>query len=774
MFAAGLILVISMAATAREPVDAVNPFIGAGGKDGIYTNTFHGKTFPGATTPGGMVQLSPDTITGGDNGGGYSYLHTTIEGFSMNHMSGVGWYGDLGNFLIMPTTGPLKTYYGKTDQSGSGYLSVYLKDTEIAQAGYYAVTLTDYQIRAEMTATPHSGILRFTYQENRQSRIQIDLARRIGGTSLHQTVKVIGDHAIEGQIDCTPEGGGWGHGAGKANFTVFYYTEFSQPLKQLGVWSATLPLGHDNDILRQGDFIKACETATIIPGCRELAGKHLGFYTEFPTKTGEVVLMKTGISYVSIAGARANLGAEIAGWDFDGVRAKTRQAWNKKLSRITVEGGTEAQQTIFYTAMYHALIDPRILADVNGDYPGGDQQVHHTHTFTKRTIFSGWDVYRSEFPLLTLIAPDIINDEINSWIELAGQNGSGYYDRWEFMNAYSGCMFGNPSIVVINDAWKKGIRSYDADKAYEYAVNTAEKRKNGPSNYTPGSIARTLEYGFDDWNLSQLATSLGKGAVAAKYQRRSLAYQQIFDAEVPWAYDKNGKDIRPEWKGWFRSKDAEGRWLPWSGLTSHDGVTEGSVYQYGWDVPQDVSGLINLLGGTNLFIAKLTDFFDRVPTLSVWNDYDNPANEPSHLIPFLFNRVGAPWLTQKWVRRICTEAYGSDYRGLCGDDDEGQMSAWFVLAASGLHQSCPGDTRFEIFTPLFDQVTMKLDSQYTRGGIFTIHVQNNSPVNVYIQSASLNGQSLNRCWLDYKEIVAGGKLDLVLGPQPNKQWGTSP
>jgi predicted alpha-1,2-mannosidase len=774
MFAASLVMLLPLLAMAHDPVDEVNPFIGAGSMEGTYTNAFHGKNFPGAATPDGMVQLSPDTITGGDNGGGYSYVHTTIEGFSVNHMSGVGWYGDLGNFLVMPATGPLKTWYGETGHPGSGYLSAYGKDTEIAQAGYYAVTLTDYQVRADLTAAPHSGILRFTFPENQQSRIQIDLARRIGGTSLHQIVKVVGDDAIEGQIDCTPAGGGWGHGGGKANFTVFYHAEFSQPLKNFGVWSATLPPGPYNDILRQPNFINACKTAAVIPGCRMMEGTHLGFYTEFPTKVGQVVLLKVGISYVSVAGARVNLRSEIPGWNFDAVRVQARKAWSKDLGRLAVEGGTEAQQTIFYTAMYHAMIDPRIFADVNGDYPGADQQVHHARAFTKRTIFSGWDVYRSEFPLLTLIAPGIINDEINSWIELAGENGTQYYDRWEMLNAYSGCMNGNPAITVINDAYQKGIRGYDVAKAYAYAVNTAEKYKNGAMSYTPGRISTTFEYGFHDWNLSQLAASLGQTNDAAKYARRSLAYRQLFDPEVPWTYDQAGKDVRPEWKGWFRPKDAKGQWLPWQGLTSHQGVVEASVYQQGWHVPHDLAGLISLLGGKESFIAKLEDFFERVPKLSVWNDYDNPSNEPSHLIPFLFNRAGAPWLTQKWVRRICTEAYGSDYKGLCGDEDEGQMSAWFVLAAIGLHQACPGDTRFELFTPLFDRVTIKLDPKYTRGGIFTITARNNSTENVYIQSAKLNGQPLNRCWLDYKEIVAGGKLELVLGPQPNKQWGTTP
>jgi len=753
-------------AAAKDPADYVNPFIGAGSMEGTYKNAFHGKNFPGADTPAGMVQLSPDTVTGGDNGGGYSFVHTTIQGFSFNHMSGVGWYGDLGNFEVMPTTGPLKTWCGETDKPGSGYLSSIDKSTEVANAGYYAVTLKDYGIRAEMTATPHSGILRFTFPKKDTSRIQIDLARRIGGTSLRQTVKVVGENAIEGRMECTPAGGGWGHGGGNANFTVYYHAEFSKPLTNVGIWSATLPPGPYQDVLGHPEFIQACQNAAVQPGVREKEGRHIGFYTEFPTKEGEQVMLKAGISYVSIEGARANLAAEIPGWNFDAVHQQAHEAWNHELSRISVEGGTEAEKTTFYTALYHAMIDPRIFADVNGDYPGGDHQAHHTRAFTKRTIFSGWDVYRSEYPLLTLIAPKVIDDAINSWIELADQNGTHYFDRWEMFNAYSGCMVGAPSVIVINDAYQKGIRNYDLTKAYDYSVNSILKQA-GDS----GGGSTRFEDDFAKWNLGELASSLGKKEDAAKYQQESLAYRQFFDPDVPWSYDREGKVSRPEWKGWFWLKDNQAKWLPWEGLTTGNGATEGSIFQYGWHAPHDIQGLIQLLGGKELFLAKLSDFFDRVPNLAIWNDYDNPSNEPSHLIPFLFNRAGAPWLTQKWVHRICTEAYGADYQGLCGDEDEGQMSAWYVLAASGLSQACPGDTRFEIFTPLFDKVTLRLDPEYTKGGTFTISTQNKSPENIYIQSATFNGKPLNRCWLDYKEITAGGTLHLVLGPQPNKQWG---
>ena len=774
---------------AKDPVDYINPFIGAGStgvpKDpAIFSKLnldprfkgFYGKTFPGAATPGGMVQLSPDTITNaGSNGSGYSYPNSTIQGFSFTHMSGVGWFGELGNFMVMPATGPLKTWYGVTDQPGSGYLSAYSKTTEVAQAGYYAVTLDDYQVRAEMTAAPHSGILRFTFPKNPQSRIQIDLARRVGGTSLHQTVKVVGDNAIEGQIDCTPEGGGFGHGKGHIQYTVYYHAEFSRPLKNLGVWSATLPPGPYNNILENPDFIAACQNAKQLPGCRESEGQHLGFYAEFPTEDKDAILLKTGISFVSIDGARANLAAEIPAWDFDGVRKQAREAWAAALGRMSVEGGTEDQKTAFYTALYHALLDPRIFADLDGDYPGGDGQVHRAANFTKRTVFSGWDVFRSEYPLLTLIAPGIINDQINSVVELAGQNGTHYFDRWELMNCYTGEMNGSPEIDVLNDAYQKGIRNYDVAKAYEYAVNTCEKYGNGPLGYQPKKLSGTLQNENDAWNLSQLAAALGKTDDAKKYSDCAQAYQKLFDPAQAWTYDLAGKDARADWKGWFRARNATGDFVPWEGLTANNltnkTVIQASVYQVGWFVPFDIPGLIKLNGGKDLFVAKLNDFFARTPNFIEWNDYENQPNEPSHLIPFMFNRAGAPWLTQKWVRALTTTTYGAAPNGLCGDEDAGQMSAWFVLAASGLHQACPGDPRFEIFTPLFDKVTMKFDPKYAKGANFVITTKNNSPENVYIQSATLNGQPLNRCWLSYREITAGGTLNLVLGAEPNKSWG---
>ena len=480
------ILIVNMDAQDKLPAAYVYPLIGAS-TDVERAGVMHGlgKTFPGATTPFGLVQVSPNTVTGGDNGPGYSFQHTTIEGFALTQMSGIGWYGDLGNFLVMPTAGKLITNSGKENTPIKGYRSSYDKKSEIAHAGYYSVELTDYHIKAEMTAAPHSGMMRFTFPANEQSRIQIDLARRVGGTSTEQYVKVLDDYTIGGWMKCTPQGGGWGNGDGQANYTVYFYAKFSKPLKNYGVWSVAIPDGvsRKRESVEAESFQSLTAGAELINGCKEKKGKHLGFFANFATKKDEAVLLKAGISFVSMEGAKQNLTADISNWDFNEVRKKATTLWNKALGKMTIEGGTEDQKTVFYTALYHTMIDPRSFADVNGNYPGGDGKVHTSQKFTKRTIFSGWDVFRSQLPLQTIINPTIVNDMINSLVELADESGKHYLERWEFLNAYSGCMIGNPAVSMIADAYNKGIRNFNVPKAYEYCRNSVEKFGNGKKGY---------------------------------------------------------------------------------------------------------------------------------------------------------------------------------------------------------------------------------------------------------------------------------------------------
>ena len=765
--AAGLTGCCAREGAAAEGFDAaryVNPFIGASTSTaaaGVYHGL--GKTFPGATTPFGMVQVSPNTITGGDNSPGYSYEHTTIEGFAFTQMNGVGWFGELGNLLVMPTTGPLQKIAGKEDGSIAGYRSHYDKTTETARAGYYAADLTDYGIRVESSATPHCGILRFTFPENDLSRIQIDLARRVGGTSERQYVEVIDDRTIAGWMKCTPATGGWGNGEGHADYTIYFYAQLSEPMRQHGFWSADIP---DTWVRKKDEvvsipYLQRVAQAPVVTGERQIEGKHIGFYTEFPTREGQQVEFKAGISFVDMEGARKNFEAEIASKTFDEVAGEAYAQWNRELNRIRIEGGTDEEKTIFYTALYHTMIDPRIYTDIDGRYMGADGKPRSTEgRFTKRTVFSGWDVFRSQMPLQTIINPELVDDLLASLTTMAQESGREYFERWEIVNAYSGCMLGNPALSVLADAYAKGIRGYDVERAYRYAVNTSRLFGNDSLGYTPSDlcISHTLEYAYTDWCVSQLAARLGKTEDAKAFAQKSRAYRNIFDRE----------------KGWFRPRRADGSWAPWpenARTTEWYGCIESTPYQQGWFVPHDVEGMVELMGGREAVLTDLNEFFEKAPADMHWNAYYNHANEPVHLVPFLFNRLGEPWSTQRWTRFICRQAYADKVEGIVGNEDAGQMSAWYVLAAAGIHPACPGDTRMEITSPVFDRIEFRLDPRYAQGGTFAVVAHGNSPENIYIQRAVLNGEELAASHIDFAQIAAGGTLELYMSPEPNRQWG---
>lgn len=757
---ASALLICSIAlvsCTDKDPADYVNPFIGAS-TNTTAAHALHGlgKTFPGAATPFGMVQVSPNTITGGDNGPGYSYEHQTIEGFAMTQMSGIGWYGDLGNFLVMPTTGPLKKIAGREDGSLAGYRSHYDKETETAEAGYYSTYLTDYQIQAECTASPHCGFLRFTYPKNEQSRIQIDLARRVGGTSTKQYAQVLDDHTLRGWMLCTPGGGGWGDGAGQPNYTVYFYAQFSKPLKDYGFWSVDIPMGEKRrrENVTSVPYQQRIAETPVQQGLSEIEGKHIGFYSDFATRKGEKVELKVGISFVDMEGAQKNFEAEARNLDFRSARKQAKKLWNKELQRMKIEGGSEDEKSIFYTALYHTMIDPRLYTDVDGRYTGGDLQVHDSQgLYQKRTIFSGWDVFRSQFPLQTLINPQLVSDMVNSLIGLAEESHKQYLERWEFLNAYSGCMLGNPAISVIVDAYKKGIRTFDVEKAFRHCKYTSQKFGNGSLGYSPGSVSQTLEYAYNDWCIYQLAKDLGHKHEEGYYRNAAQNYRNTWDDE----------------KGWFRPRNADGTWQDWpeqGRLEEGYGCVESNLYQQGWFVPHDVEGMVELMGGREKVLTDLEQFFEGAPKDFLWNQYYNHANEPVHNVPFLFNRLGAPKLTQKWTRTICQNAYGNKVEGLVGNEDVGQMSAWYVLAASGLHPYCPGDTRVEITSPVFDRIVIQLDPRYYTGKTFEIVTYQNAPERPYIEKAVLNGQPLDRLWLDFSEIAAGGILELYMTDSP--------
>lgn len=758
------LLAVSCDKVENSAAQWVNPFIGASTSvdaAGVYHGL--GKTYPGATTPFGMTQVSPNTITGGDNAPGYSSEHTTIEGFAMTQMSGVGWYGDMGNFLVMPTTGELHTIAGREDGSVKGWRSRYDKSSESAEAGWYGVRLTDYDIYAESSATPHCGVLRFTYPKSDLSRVQVDLARRVGGCSEEQYVKVESDRAFSGWMRCTPQTGGWGNGDGKVAYTLYFYAELSRSVDEWGFWSADIPDGwarKNNDVVTPEYLAKVAEAA-IIRDEKELQGEHIGIFGEFDTRKGEQVELKVGISYVDAEGAKRNFDAEVANKSFNKVRKEAFKQWNNALAKVEVEGCTDVDKRIFYTALYRSMLEPRIHTDVDGRYVGGDFKVHQSdEEFVKRTLFSGWDVFRSQMPLQTIINPSVVNDVICSLMEQARTSGRQYYERWELFNSYTGCMLGNPALSVLADAYAKGIRNYDVEEAYRYAVNSSAEFGNGELGYTVSgtSISHTLEYAYFDWCIAQLAKALGKSEDVETYMLKSQAWRNLFDDE----------------KGWFRPRRADGEWVEWpenARIKEWYGCMEATPYQQGWFVPHEIDALAEKLGGKELAVADLKNFFEKAPADMHWNAYYNHANEPVHHVPFMFNRLGAPHLTQYWSRFICRQAYADKVEGIVGNEDAGQMSAWYVLAAMGLHPVCPGEERIEITSPVFESVTISLDKEYAQGGKFVVRALDNSPENVYIQSAKLNGEPYNKCYINFSDIASGGVLELQMGAEPNPEWG---
>ena len=676
-----------------EHADRIDPMIGAitAAEDATYGGHGLGKTFPGAATPFGMVQLSPDTVTGGDNGPGYSYHHRTIEGFSFTHMSGIGWYGDLGNFQVMP---------GTLDKS------VYSHEDESAEAGYYRVRLQDVGVTAELTAAARAGMIRFTYEQGRTGSFKIDLARRIGELTRakphgRQTFVRVGDDGFEGMIVCDHRDGGWGRGAGEADYTMYFRGRCSKPLDRLSRTG-----GETNLVVR----------------------------ADFPVTAGEAVLLHVAISF-------DRLPPMPEGFDFDGMRRAARESWREALSRVEVKGGTDRERRIFATALYHAMIDPRAIGDGDG--------------FVRRTVFSGWDVFRSEMPLLTLVRPDVVRDTILSMAETVETGKRETLPVWDLFGCRSECMLGNPIIPVIAESVNAGVTDYDVRKVYRLAKETSAIRGNidglgCSTNWV--SLSQTLEYAFDDWCMARLAERYGTPEDVRHFDDRAKWYTNCWDASV----------------GWVRGFDETGARVPWRGrLAYHSATAESNPYQQAFFVPHDPEGLIALMGGKRRFTEGLETLFECSSPDFLWNDYYNHPNEPCHTLPFLFAYSDKPHLVGKWTRRILTRAYGEGVMGLCGNDDVGQMSAWYVLAAIGIHPMNPANGQWIVTSPLFAETTLRLDTRYAKASTFTIRASGTEdPANVCVRSVRLNGRALDRPWVTTAEIFAGGELEIELGPDP--------
>ena len=668
-------------------VEFVDPMIGTvtypeNGLRGDEMIHGFGKTFPGAATPFGMVQLSPDTVTGGDNGPGYSYTHKTIEGFSFFHMSGIGWYGEFGNFQVMP---------GNVQKSRFSHVD------ERAEVGYYRVRLPDAGVVAELTAAKRSGMIRFTYEKSGAGTFKIDLARRIGELSRvkphgRQTFRQTGSHTFEGEIVCDHRDGGWGRGDGKVDYTV--------------------------------RFKGLCSKS--IDDCEESGGEtnHV-VRVFFPVMKGEQVVLHVAFDFCGEP-------EEPCGLDFDQMRSAARETWERALGAVRVEGGTAKERKIFATALYHVMLDPREIGSGDG--------------FVRRTVFSGWDVYRSEMPLLTLIRPDVVSDTINSMMETVTSGKRKTLPRWDIFGCDSGCMIGQPLVSVMATAYERGIRTFDAKKALELAQASLEVESNDRRlGFTPGDLSKTLEYAYADWCCGRLAQMMGEPDVATRYFGYARAYTNCWSKEV----------------GWMRARAPDGGWLKWEGREKGgQGCVESNPWQQGWFVPHDVKGLIRLMGGKARFTSELEKFFSVVPEDFRWNDAYNHPNEPCHTLPYLWAHSDRPENVGFWTRRICEKAYGDTPYGLCGNDDVGQMSAWYVLSAIGIHPLCPGDGKWYVTAPVFPEVRLRTGKK-----AFTIRSLRTEPNAWRVVELKLNGRRLDRRWVTTAELAAGGELELIVSAQ---------
>lgn len=735
----GLLSLVSCTnpATTKDYSAYVNPFIGTGG---------HGHTFPGAVVPHGMIQPSPDTrIDGWDACSGYHYSDTSINGFSHTHLSGTG-CADYGDVLIMPTVG--KQAYLSTDPEAQRlpYASVFSHQNETAEPGYYSVFLDTYQVKAELTATKRGAIHRYTFPENKNSGFIIDLDYSLQRqTNKEMEMEIISDTEIRGRKKTTY----WAF-----DQYINFYAKFSKPF--------TYTLITDSVIMDNGKRL---------PSCKALL--------QFATAKNEQVFVKVGVSAVDTEGARNNVLSEIPQWDFDAVRTDARTAWNNYLSKIDITTSNKEDKTIFYTALYHTAISPNLFTDADGRYLGMDLQPHQGDTSDPvYTVFSLWDSFRALHPLMTIIDPELNNQFIKSLI-LKQQEG-GIYPMWELAGNYTGTMIGYHAVSVIVDAYTKGYRDFDIKEAYRASLRAAEYDTTGikcpplvlphlmpkakyykntigyiPCDRDNESVAKALEYAYDDWCISVFAEAMNDFENQKKYERFSKAYEFYFDGSTRFMRGLNSKG---EWNTPFNPRSSSHR---------NDDYCEGTAWQWTWFVPHDVDGLIELMGGETAFVEKLDSLFTADSTLEgdvVSSDISGligqyaHGNEPSHHIIHLYNYVNQPWKTQELIDSVYHSQYANAPDGLSGNEDCGQMSAWYVMNTMGFYQVCPGKPVYSIGRPLFDKTVINLPNEKQ----FTITVKNNSRKNKYIESVLLNGKALKTPFFTHQDIASGGTMEIKM------------
>ncbi|MFA8449759.1 MAG: GH92 family glycosyl hydrolase [Bacteroidales bacterium] len=729
LFFSCLVLSLSCSKERKTPADYVNPKIGTGG---------HGHTFPGASLPFGMVQLSPDTrIDDWDGCSGYHCSDNSILGFSHTHLSGTG-CGDYGDIRFMPLVGNVQINPGEKENTKTGYRSLFDKESEIAEPGYYSVKLTDYNVKAELTTTLRTGLHAYTFPESKESRIILDLKEAIRTEDIHDSeLIIVNDSEIAGMRRT---------GAWAKDHPVYFYAVFSRPFESSSIYS-------DGQKLKKE---------------KEARGKNLKASFTFNTYDQERILVKVGISAVSIDGAYKNLKQENPNWNFEEIRIKAKNEWNKRLSKIQVSSENDSLKTVFYTALYHMYLSPNIFNDFDGRFYGHDGNVHQDKDRNQYTVFSLWDTFRAQHPLMSYLEPQATQDMINTMLNIYSLGDK--LPVWELAGNETGCMIGYHSVPVIYDAYVKGIRGFDLEKAYEAMKHSAKKKELGIEyldefGYVPGdksgaSVSKTLEYAYDDWCIAQFAKKLGKNADYKYFMERAQNYKNIFDKKT----------------GFMRGKRNGGFVKPFDPNEVTFMLTEANSWQYTFFAPQDISGLIELYGGKDGFEKKLDAMFGAKTVLSGRHQPDISGligqyahgNEPSHHMAYLYDYIGKPWKTQKLVHQICNEMYSCNVDGYSGNEDCGQMSAWYVFSSMGLYSVTPGDTVLAIGSPLFDKVVLTLDN----GNEFELRCKNISRENCYIQKAYLNGEPYNKTYISVLEIPKGGVLEFEMGSEPNKKWGS--
>jgi predicted alpha-1,2-mannosidase len=728
-------LIFNSCRTASEEVnyvDYVDPYIGT---------DYHGHVFLGANVPYGAVQLGPTNfVKGWDWCSGYHYSDSVMHGFSHTHLSGTG-IGDLGDLLIMPYTGVLMTDPGRQEDISNGYASYYSHDAEIARPGYYQVDLKCYGISVELTATERVGVHRYRYPENETSRMIVDLKAGIGWD------KVTGAHLRQvGEKTFT----GYRYSRGWAPDQRFYFAiEMSEKPETVNLFD-----NEEEEITLAGDE-KVMKAVFTFAG----TGK-------------KEVLLKVGVSPVSEENALANLKAEVPHWNFDDVVQQATKKWNSELAKIDVKSDDAAKLRTFYTAMYHLMIHPSLYNDANGDYRGSDKEVYANPGFNNYTVFSLWDTYRTAHPLYTILDPVRVNDFVKSMIAIYDQQGS--LPVWHLMGCETGTMVGNHSIPVIADAYFKGIGDFDPHKALDAMIVTALHDDGDglpyvaelgyvPSDKTRESVSKGLEYAVDDWAIAKMAKALGREDDYQVFMERAGFYRNYYDPSV----------------GFFRGKNYDGTWSepfhPVYTVHEEGNYTEGNAWQYLWMVPQDPEGLIDLLGGDEIFLKRLDSLFiipsdlneGASPDISGLIGQYAQGNEPSHHTTYLYTYAGQQWKTAEKVRYILDHHYTDQPDGIIGNEDCGQMSAWYIFSSLGFYPVNPSNSAYVMGSPLHDEATINLGG----GKKFTVKANKNSRQNIYIQSVILNGKPYEKSFITHGDIMKGGLLEFEMGPEPNKKFG---